>query len=133
MSQPNAPAAQVGRVWLLGRLRRPSRAGVAKLALALGIFLVGGELLSRAYWMATKRTPLFSGQPGIESYYPQMRASGALTGAISNTDEPYDVLILGGSTISDDFGTIGPQLREGLEKQLGRPTRVYNLALYGHN
>jgi hypothetical protein len=62
-----------------------------------------------------------------------MRASGALTGTISNTDETYDVLILGGSTVSDDFGSIGPKLRDGLEKQLGRPARVYNLALYGHN
>jgi hypothetical protein len=133
MSPTNAPAALGSTSALAAKRKWLSGARLAKIGLALSIFLIGGELLSRAYWAATKRTPLFTGQPGWESYYPQMRSSGALTDTIGNTDESYDVLILGGSTVSDDFGNIGPRLREGLERQLGRPTRVYNLALYGHN
>ena len=52
---------------------------------------------------------------------------------ISNTGETYDILILGGSTISADYGSIGEHLRAGQQTRLGRPVRVFNLAYAAHN
>lgn len=116
------------------RPERPSwRATLAKFTLSLSILLVGGELLCRTYWAATKGSPLLSPDVGWLAYYPKLRTSGALNGSIGNADEPFDVLILGGSTISDEFGDVGPLLAQGLERRLGRPVRVYNVATFAHN
>ena len=111
----------------------PERARKAKWLLALFMFLVCGELVSRAFWSFDRGAPLLSLNTLWYAYYPQFRTSGVEDAAIVNSDATYDVLILGGSTISEPFGPIGKELGDGLAKRLGRPVRVYNLAFPAHN
>jgi hypothetical protein len=104
----------------------------AKLGLAFAAFAMAGELASRAYWAITKGMPPFTLRPGWFAYYPQLSTSGVLNKSGDGPSDTFDVLILGGSTISDQFGTIGPRLARSLQPRVGRPVRVYNLACYAH-
>jgi hypothetical protein len=129
--------AQVALQPAPARQARPARKrGIAtwkKLAVFTLILLLGGELVCRAYWLVLKRTPLWGFDSAWQHYYPQIRKSGVAAVPITNTDATYDVLILGGSTISDEFGSIGKRLGPALEERLGRPVRVYNLGFAAHN
>jgi hypothetical protein len=101
--------------------------------LASVIFLVFGEIGSRLFWCYERGAPLLTVDGLWYAYYPQLRSSGVEDTVISNTDETYDILILGGSTISEAFGTIGTDLGDRLQKKLARPVRVFNLAFAAHN
>jgi len=104
-----------------------------KVTLFMAILIIGGELVSRVFWMLDRKAPFWSAKSVWYAHYPQMKTSGVEDTVISNTDETYDILILGGSTISEEFGSIGKQLEAGLPERLGRPVRVFNLAYAAHN
>jgi hypothetical protein len=117
--------------------RRPARKAslgiwARKLLLFSVTFLIFGELASRGVcWY--RKSPFWSRDCVWYAFYPQLRTSGVEDAVISNTDETYDILILGGSTISDGYGSIGRQLAAGLQQRLGRPVRVFNLAAASQN
>jgi hypothetical protein len=113
------------------RVRFGSR--LRKLSLATFMFLICGEVGCRLFWWYERGAPAFSSDVLWYAYYPQLRTSGVEDAVITNTDATYDVLILGGSTVSEPFGTVGKDLETGLEQRLGRPVRVYNLASAAHN
>lgn len=99
----------------------------------LAILLLGGELVSRGFWMLDCGAPLLSRKTLWYAHYPQLRTSGVENAADSKVDGAYDVVILGGSTISDEFGSIGAELGARLKARLNRPVRVFNLAYPAHN
>lgn len=105
----------------------------AKWLLALMLTLVGGEFTSRLFWRFERGAPIFSSNTLWYAYYPQFRTTGVEERTRDQANPTYDVLILGGSTISPDYGPIGVELGAGLEKRLGRKVRVYNLAFPAHN
>jgi len=104
-----------------------------KIVLALSILIVGGEIVSRAFWRMYNGTSFFSSTPILYSIYPSFRTTGVEDVAIRNNDEVFDVLLLGGSALHRDYGTIEPQLQEKLARRLGKEVRVYNLAFPAHN
>lgn len=104
-----------------------------KVLLAVVMFLVCGEIGSRVFWWYQRGAPLFALDSLWYAYYPQLHTSGVEDTVITNTDTTYDILILGGSAISEGFGTVGKDFGEGCAKLLDRPVRVYNLAYAAHN
>ena len=109
------------------------RIWAGKVALLLTILLVGGELVSRAFWMFDRHAPLLSRKSLLYAYYPQLRTTGVENTGLTKPEGAYDILILGGSTISAEYGAIDKQIAESLEKRLDRPVRVFNLACAAHN
>ncbi len=109
------------------------RGWVFKVALLLSILVVGGELVCRAFWMLERKAPLLARRSLWYAYYPQLRTTGVENAAASRMQDTYDILILGGSTISQDYGPIGNALADGLQKRLGKPVRLFNLAFPAHN
>jgi hypothetical protein len=106
---------------------------VFKIAMSLTILLVGGELVCRLFWTFERKAPVLARKSLWYAYYPQLRTTGVENAAASKTAGNYDILILGGSTISEGYGPIAPQLRDGLAQRLGKPVRVFNLAFPAHN
>jgi len=104
-----------------------------RLGIWLLLLLLWLELVCRVFWWYERKASVFSTNILWQSYYPQMLSTGVLDTSIRNDDETFDVLILGGSVISDGFGTIGTHLGQALQERLGRPVRVYNLAFAAHN
>ncbi len=111
----------------------PYRIWACKIGMLLTILLVGGELASRVFWVLDRNAPLLARKSLWYAYYPQLRSTGVENAAATRTADAYDILILGGSTISEEYGPIGKQLAEGMQQRLGKPVRVFNLAYAAHN
>ena len=127
----NSPISTSSKVSFRTRLRK-SLLWLRKPLLFLVMFLITGELASRAILMIRK-SPFWSRESVLYSFYPELRTSGVEDAAKSKTDDTFDVLILGGSTVSTSFGNVGSQLEAGLRQRLGRPVRVFNLAASAQN
>jgi hypothetical protein len=100
------------------------RTWICKFALLLTILLIGGEVASRVFWTIDRKTPLLARKSLWYAHYPQLRTTGVEYAGQSKTAGSCDVLILGGSTISEDYGSIGKQLGDGLQQRWGKPVRV---------
>ncbi|MEA3347171.1 MAG: hypothetical protein U9Q21_03680, partial [Candidatus Auribacterota bacterium] len=89
------------------------------------------ELASRAYLCIRKGTPFLS--PGAITYafYPELET--VKRERIKKGDEYFDILILGGSVVNDDWGNIGETLREKLENKTGKKVRIHNVSASAHN
>jgi hypothetical protein len=101
--------------------------------MALLIMTVGGELVCRAFWMFDRKAPLLAPKILWYAYYPQLHTTGVEQAAQGRTADTFDILILGGSTISEDYGPIGTQLRDAMQKKTGKTARLFNLAYPAHN
>lgn len=104
-----------------------------RVLLLLTVSLVCGELGSRIYWSLKSGAPLLARRCLRYAQYPLLRSSDVENAARSRTGETFDILILGGSTISHYHGTIGRDLGDALQTRLRRPVRIFNLAYSGHN
>ena len=85
------------------------------------------ETICRTEWSLRSETPFFS--PNVYFYYPEL---GPVQEADTDPDQGMDVLLLGGSVLHEDWGTIPQALREKLTLAAGREVRVHNLAKPGH-
>lgn len=88
------------------------------------------ELTSRTYLSVTHTVPFF--QPGnmVYTFFPGLEE-------IKNTpmtagDEYFDVLLLGGSVLHPDWGTVGIALKQTLSENMRREVRIHNSAFQGH-
>jgi len=103
---------------------------VSRIILFLLLLLLVSEGTSRLFWTVRYHLPLF-GKPGIlNSFYPELKF-------IVDADNPrvrgrMDVLILGGSVISNAWGNVGTVVREELSRSSGRRISVLNLARPAH-
>lgn len=105
---------------------------ITRLAVIVAIVLGGAaglELLARVYWL-TRGVPIFHAERIWHTFYPEALASGVETATITRDDDTYDVLLLGGSVLYPAFGKVA-ELLQGLEQDVGRPVRVYNLSYLG--
>ena len=89
------------------------------------------EGASRAYWAVETDVPFF-GTSGLLTtlYYPEIQP--IVDAEIGPGDGAFDVLLLGGSVLHDDFGGVGPRLQDLLQKRTGRRVRVHNAAFSAH-
>ena len=99
---------------------------VFSVALCLG----AAEVVSRAYWR------LFYGvsvrDPGmiLYAYYPEMWHVWNKKPA--HDDDFFDILLLGGSALHPDWGSVEQQLMERLARSGHRNVRTFNLAVPAH-
>src|SRR5262245_19850020 len=110
---------------------RPRRR-VRKVLLAVCVLVLAGELGTRLYWWLHTGAPPFSANTMWYTHYPEIIESGVEDGPISNSDEVYDILLLGGSVLSPYFGDVDKRLGQALRTRLGRPVRVFNLCKPAH-
>lgn len=121
MTQPTTPPPVTWR-----QLQRSTR--LALIALLLVLVCGGLEVAARAYWQLAKGASFARTDLIWKRYFPEWDESGIDAVARDGT---FDVLFLGGSTLTDIFGQIGPELRSALQARLGRPVRIVNLAAIG--
>lgn len=87
------------------------------------------ELACRGYWNRQYQVPWLSMHEIFANrYYPELVNSSARAAPTTLDDDVLDVLVLGGSVVSDGFGNIGPTLRDELHRTTGREVRLYNAA-----
>jgi hypothetical protein len=108
---------------LLGRLARKARFWT----LYFCYLIVVVEMGAHAYWGIFRKTS-FSLPDVWALYFTEWGRSGVGDATEANHDGEFRVLLLGGSVMSDEFGTVGPKLRAELAARLDRKVRVYNLA-----
>jgi hypothetical protein len=107
------------------------RARLCVLVLGLVLVLLGMELLSRLHWKLRGGVPLAHPEQIWKGFFPEWERSGVDRLRPDRQSEGLDVLLLGGSVLSELYGDFGGELRRGLEARLGRPVRVFNLAYPG--
>ena len=105
----------------------------ARFYLLYVLFLVLlAELGARAFWM-TRGVPFLTAQRRIyRSFYPGVAEVERSTRAQDETEDAFDVLLLGGSVLNTRYGDIEHVLRERLTRAIERPVNVYNLSAPGH-
>jgi hypothetical protein len=109
-------------------LRRSWRRRVLSWSLYAIYLVLLAEIASRAYWRFGKQVPFLKPNEIWYAFYPELKSSGVETAPVLDRDTTFDVLVLGGSTASPDFGTIGPDLQAAIETHIARPVRLFNLA-----
>lgn len=98
-------------------------------AMALGSILLATEVSCRVLWW-WQGVPFFTSPAQIHlAFYPSL---AELEPRRIQRDETFDVLLLGGSVISEEFSSIGEQLAERLAYQYRKPARVFNLGTKAH-
>ena len=109
--------------------QRAKRIG-RRLLLSILVFLVVAELCSRWYW-TTKGLSFWRCQWQIHhTFYPELKRIEEI--AIHPHDGFFDVLVLGGSVVQDQYGSIGRLLATTLEAETRQKVRVHNLAFEAH-
>lgn len=115
--------SHVGPATVLSGRRR-----IAFVLVLMLLVCVCGECGSRAFW-ALRGVPALTAQRMIHrSFYPELVSIE--NAAPRRDDEVLDILLLGGSVLHNQYGNIEQLLREELFR-LGRPARVYNVAMPG--
>lgn len=114
----------------MGRLRLMhsimSRAAVILFSACLLFLVVEG--VSRLEWSLRSNTSFFS--PNVAFYYPELpRGEKAVA---PNKEGSLEVLVLGGSVLHPDWGSIPQALLEKLTSASGKKVKVRNMAMPGH-
>lgn len=110
-------------------LRRSTRCCVVVFCTLL--LTVGLEVGARMYWHLAKKVPLFQSERVWHAFYPEVDRSGVEAQAVMRGDETFDVLLLGGSVLTDYYGDVAERLQHRLHVRLGRAVRIFNLANVG--
>jgi hypothetical protein len=88
------------------------------------------EISSRAYWAISHGVSFFDPLEVEHAFYPELAALEAVE--MARDDEVLDVLLLGGSVLTTDWGRVPRALEHTLSRQWGGPLRIHNLAAAGH-
>ncbi|MFN8854426.1 MAG: hypothetical protein ACK50P_02615 [Planctomycetaceae bacterium] len=125
-----AAAASSGAGPVRRRGPRGGRLWLFRFIVVTVVTLVAGELGSRAFWYLRGGVPLTDPGRVLWSIYPGLRKVDKHHP--TNTDQTYDVLLLGASTLNPEFGPIELMLQERLTRELKRRVRTFNIAEAGH-
>jgi hypothetical protein len=101
-----------------------------RLVAAVLLVLASGEGAARLFWRIWYGLPFARPDRVLYAYYPELAQVDAERPA--RDDGVYDVLLLGGSVLNRDWGSIEADLRECLTRRLRRRVRVFNLAQRAH-
>ena len=116
------PAPRAPRRW------RDLRRSVKLCVLAfVSLLMFGGlEVASRVYWKKKRGVPANRPELIWRSFFRELYDIDTL--APYHGDDTFDVLLLGGSVLTAEFGDVAPRLQAALEQKLGRKVRVVNLS-----
>ena len=109
-----------------GLLRRSLRALPALLIL-LVVTLAMADVAARAFWRLRYDVPFFRPDLVLYAFYPELRELRERV-----EEEGIDILLLGGSVLQPDWGSVGQELLETLTHATRRPVRIHNLARQAH-
>jgi hypothetical protein len=115
-------------------------AWVGLLCLAALLSIGTAEVTARIFWRLCCGISLLKPDEILFAYYPELRTSGDLPGALlsgaprlpTDRDALYDILFLGGSVLHRDWGSVELELREQLAYHGHRNVRIFNLAMPAH-
>ena len=88
------------------------------------------EIASRIYWKAKSKVPFTEPWKISLSFYPELELISTLNP--STNDNYHDILLLGGSVLNDQWGTVSTEIRQLLEKKKVSNIRIFNLAVPAH-
>ena len=88
------------------------------------------EISSRAYWRITAKVPLTAPGKIPLSFYPELEPVNRLRP--SADDNYHDILLLGGSVLNDQWGSVSNELHQLLKKKQVNNIRIFNLAIPAH-
>ena len=106
------------------------RVRLLPLVLSALLCVVSAEAASRAFWRFAYGVPLRDPGRILNVYYPGLRAVDWQRP--SHGDEFYDILLLGGSTLHQNWGEVEQSLHEQLAYGGHRNVRIFNLAQTSH-
>ncbi len=101
---------------------------VVYLVFCWGLAVTGIKL----FWLYFAGVPLAEAVTTWDIYYPKLRQSGLHDASLRHDDDRFDVLLLGGSVLEDDWGSVERRLTARLRATIGDRFRVINLASQGH-
>jgi len=128
-SSASRPAPSAGR-WR-PRWPRSRRRRLVFLALYLGFCWGVVWLGVRLFWLVGSAVP-FSQRPSAwDHYYPRLRQAGLVAQPATRTDNRFDLLLLGGSVLDPEWGTVEAELQRRLEARLPGRWRLANLGQAG--
>ena len=88
------------------------------------------EISARVFLTINKGVPFFNPKEIIYNFYPQLKKVKQTH--IMKGDEWFDMLLLGGSVIDINWGTIGQLFHEKLAGKIKRRVRIHNVAWAAH-
>jgi hypothetical protein len=95
--------------------------------LSVGFFLlILAEISTRRYWKKKHKISFSDPSRWLYALYPELRS--VRKGQPSRSDPFYNILILGTSTLTDEWGAVGSYLSEQLAERGYREARVFNLS-----
>ncbi|MEO8563774.1 MAG: hypothetical protein ABI601_16975 [bacterium] len=118
MTLPAKPTAE-------RRLRGGAR--VAAVLVWILFLLALGEVAARSYWRIRLGLSLRDTRGRATMFYPELQT--ALDQSPRHHDSSTNVLLLGGSTLHRDFGSIAQALQERLTTVTRRRVRVFDMAM----
>jgi len=87
------------------------------------------ELCTRIYFVNEKKSDFFiTAKTFVYQWYPKLRKLENYT----DKKDQYDVLMLGGSVLVGDWGTVTKQLKHQLEPVVNKKVNIINMAASGH-
>ncbi len=95
------------------------------------LVVLTAEIAARFFWFGVRRIPLHHPEYTLQIFYPEMRKG--LARKPNPTGPSFDILLLGGSIIENDWSAVSPGLREHLARRVEGKIRIFNLAKAGHN
>lgn len=102
-----------------------------RLLFSLCVFIIGSEICSRCFWRL-RGLSFFRCHKQIHlGFYPELRHIEALS--IKQDDEYYDILLLGGSVLHEDFSLVERLLGIKLENERNKKVRIHNVAFRAHS
>ena len=97
------------------------RARIYLPSLFLILLTIGLEIVSRAYWAIGRGVPVFRTTRIWNSFYKEWTTSGVDGAPTARNHESYEVLLLGGSTISWSIDEMKSRLSPALQSHMGGP------------
>lgn len=111
--------------------KRISRRRLALFVVVYPLFILTlCEAASRALWTIRKGAPFFSRRQSVYVFYPELLS--VERAKISGDDGCFDILLLGGSALTRDFGSVEQALREVLTFETKKKIRVHNVSRAAH-
>jgi hypothetical protein len=100
------------------------------LLLSALLIVVVAEAAARLFWYVCYGVPVAHPDRILYAYYPPLRAVDQMRPA--HGDQSYDILLLGGSVLDNEYGQVEQSLREQLAYAGQRSVRIFNLARPAH-
>ena len=134
MKDEGGEAAQPDRAGsaTLRRIRRRRWRKLCFVLITVAGLIALGEVASRLFWsVREKESRFFSRDTVLFAYYPKL-ARASLRRLRRHDDRSFDILLLGGSVLTDAWTDVDAELERVLGKVDGRDYRIHNVARAGH-